>query len=213
MLGCAALNPTYNTTKTIPLQMNTLFKTQRLIIRRWIPKIDAEQVFQIYGDAEVMRFIGTGKTEASIETQRRSLEAAIERYKQSNNTTTGAWAIVEKESKIVVGTILLKQLPDINRQPTEDYEVGWHLRKASWSKVYASEAASGIIDYVFNILWFAEIYAWVNPENHASVKVTQRLGMTPLGITNRYYDGVELLLFKIDSQENKSKMRFNDVGM
>ena len=201
MLGCAALNPTYNTTKTIPLQMNTLFKTQRLIIRRWIPKIDAEQVFQIYGDAEVMRFIGTGKTEASIETQRRSLEAAIERYKQSNNTTTGAWAIVEKESKIVVGTILLKQLPDINRQPTEDYEVGWHLRKASWSKVYASEAASGII------------YAVVKPENHASVKVTQRLCMTPLGITNRYYDGVELLLFKIDSQENKSKMRFNDVGM
>ena len=58
--------------------MDTLLETQRLIIRRWIPEIDAEQAFKIYGDAEVMRFIGTGKTEASIETQRQSLEAAIE---------------------------------------------------------------------------------------------------------------------------------------
>ena len=46
--------------------MTSLLETQRLIIRRWIPEIDAKQVFQIYGDAEVMRFIGTGKTEASI---------------------------------------------------------------------------------------------------------------------------------------------------
>ncbi len=193
--------------------MNALLETQRLIIRRWIPEIDAEEAFAIYGDAQVMRFISTGKTQASIETQRQSLETAIERYKQSNNTTTGAWAIVEKESSTLIGTILLKQLPDINRQPTQDYEVGWHLRKASWGKGYATEAARGIINYGFNVLELPVIYAVVKPENHASVKVTQRLGMTPLGITNRYYDGVNLLLFKLDSQENKSKMRFNNVGM
>lgn len=193
--------------------MNALLETERLIIRRWIPQIDAEQVFQIYGDSEVMRFIGTGKTEATIETQRQSLEAAIERYKQSNNTTTGAWAIVEKVSSTVVGTILLKQLPDINHQPTNDYEVGWHLRKASWGKGYATEAAREIINYGFSVLKLPVIYAVVKPENHASVKVTQRLGMKALGITNRYYDGIELLLFKLDLQENKSKMRFNDVGM
>ncbi len=193
--------------------MTAVLETKRLIIRRWIPEIDAQQVFEIYGDSEVMRFIGTGKTEASIETQRQSLQAAIKRYKQSNNTTTGAWAIVEKESATIVGTILLKQLPDEKSKPTQNYEVGWHLRKVSWGKGYATEAAREIINYGFNILQLSEIYAVVKPENHASVKVTQRLGMKPMGITNRYYDGVELLLFKLDPQENKSKMRFNDVGM
>ena len=123
--------------------MNTLLETKRLIIRRWIPEIDAEQVFEIYGDVEVMRFIGTGKTEASIETQRQSLQAAIERYKQSNNITTGAWAIVEKESATIVGTILLKQLPDTKRQPTNDYEVGWHLRKVSWGKGGSNGSSKG----------------------------------------------------------------------
>ncbi len=95
----------------------------------------------------------------------------------------------------------------------QNYEVGWHLKKASWGKGYATEAAKGIINYGFNVLQLPIIYAVVKPENHASVKVTQRLGMTPMGITNRYYNGVELLLFKLDSQEKKSKMRFNDVGM
>ena len=80
-------------------------------------------------------------------------------------------------------------------------------------KGYATEAAREIINYGFNVLQLSEIYAVVKPENHASVKVTQRLGMKSLGITNRYYDGVELLLFKLDPQEKKSKMRFNDVGM
>lgn len=192
--------------------MTTLLETERLIIRRWIPEIDAEQAFEIYGNAEVMRYIGTGKTEANIQTQRQSLEAAVQHYNQSNNTTTGAWAIVEKQSTRVVGTILLKQLPDTKRQPTNDYEVGWHLRKASWGKGYATEAGREIINYGFNILQLPVIYAVVKPENHASVKVTQRLGMKPLGITNRYYSDVNLLLFKLDSQENKSKMRFNDVG-
>ncbi|MGB3758809.1 MAG: GNAT family N-acetyltransferase [Rivularia sp. (in: cyanobacteria)] len=157
--------------------------------------------------------MGTGKTEASIETQRQSLEAAIERYKQSNNNTTGAWAILEKQSAIVVGTILLKQLPDEKSQPIQDYEVGWHLRKASWGKGYATEAAKEIINYGFNVLELPVVYAVVKPENHASVKVTQRLGMKPMGITNQYYDGVELLLFKLNPQEKKTKMRFNDVGM
>ena len=189
--------------------MDKLLETERLIIRRWNPEIDAEQAFEIYGDAEVMRFIGTGKTEANIETQRQSLEAAIERYKHNNNTSTGAWAIVDKESATVVGTILLKQLPDTKGQPTNDYEIGWHLRKASWGKGYATEAGRRIINYGFNILQLPVIYAVVKPENHASVKVTQRLGMTPLGITNQYYNGVELLLFKLDLQENKSEMRLS----
>jgi [ribosomal protein S5]-alanine N-acetyltransferase len=47
--------------------MTTLFETQRTIVRNWIPEEDAAQAFEIYGDREVMRFIGDGKTAASIE--------------------------------------------------------------------------------------------------------------------------------------------------
>jgi hypothetical protein len=39
----------------------------------------------------------------------------------------------------------------------------------------------------------------VKPENYPSIRVTQRLGMMPMGRTQRYY-GAELELFRISGQ-------------
>ena len=176
--------------------MTTTFQTQRLIIRRWIPEADAAQVFEMYSDPEVTRFI-RGMVEESVEAQQAKLQQAIDRYAQLNNGT-GAWAIVEKETGQIVGTILLKQLPDNEGKPTPDYEVGWHLRKASWAKGYATEAGKAAIEYGFNVLKLPVIYAVVKPENHASIRVTQRIGMMPMGRTHKYYR-VELELFKLEA--------------
>lgn len=178
--------------------MTNLLETERLIIRSWMPELDAEQAFAIYGDPEVTRFIG-GKTENNIDTQREKLTKVTQRYQKLNNGT-GFWALVEKQSKeIIVGAILLKRLPDKNHQSSEDYEVGWHLQRNFWGKGYATEAAREIINYGFNVLNLLRIYSVVHPENYASVRVTQRLGMKPMGYTNKYYGGVEVLLFQIDS--------------
>ncbi|MEQ8463257.1 MAG: GNAT family N-acetyltransferase [Coleofasciculus sp. E1-EBD-02] len=76
--------------------------------------------------------------------------------------------------------------------------MGWHFRRVSWGKGYATEAARGIIAYGFNTLQLPVLYAVVHPDNKRSIRVTQRLGMTPMGLTNRYY-GVQLLLFKLES--------------
>ncbi len=134
---------------------------------------------------------------------RRSRECApqrlVDRYAQLNNGT-GAWAMVEKETEQIVGTLLLKQLPDNEGKPTQDYEVGWHLRKASWGKGYATEAGIAAIDYGFNVLKLPVIYVVVRPENHASIRVAQRLAMMHMGRTHKYY-GVELELFKLDAEQ------------
>ena len=174
--------------------MNAIFETTRLIIRNWIPETDAEPAFKIYGDPDVMRFINSN-VEASIETQKAALERTVNKYAKLNNGT-GSWAIVEKETELV-GAILVKQLPDNDGNLTQDYEVGWHLRKASWGKGYATEAGKWAIEYGFKVLNLPVIYAVAKPENHASIRVMQRLGMIPMGRTNRYY-GAELELFRIE---------------
>jgi RimJ/RimL family protein N-acetyltransferase len=176
------------------------FETDRLLIRDWLPEADAAQAFEIYGDPIVTRFIGRGKTEQSLKTQRLSLQRMINYYAELNNGT-GAWAIAEKSSEQIVGTVILKQLPDGDGQLTQDYEIGWNLRQASWGKGYATEAARPAISYGFQRLNLPVIYAVTHPANHASIRVTQRLGMTPLGRTQKYY-GVETELFKL---ENPSK--------
>ncbi|MEH1836616.1 MAG: GNAT family N-acetyltransferase [Nostoc sp.] len=179
--------------------MTILLETERLIIRSWIPERDAEQAFVMYSDPEVTHFLGKASRPASIESQRQRLIEGIERMHQRNNGT-GSWAIVEKETTTIVGTILLLQLPDKDGLPTQDYEVGWHLRRASWGKGYATEAGRVMLNYGFSVLNLPVIYAVVKPENHASIRVTQRLGMKAMGRTNKYY-GIELLLFQLDASE------------
>ncbi|MBD2071895.1 GNAT family N-acetyltransferase [Leptolyngbya sp. FACHB-671] len=176
--------------------MAILTETERLVIRNWIPQDDAEQAFEIYGDPEVMRFIGGGKEE-NVETQRRSLQQRTDRTAALNNGT-GFWAIADKETGEIFGTVILKQLPDNDGNPTSEIEVGWHLKKAAWGKGYATEAGQAVLNYGFNVLKLPVIYAVVNPENTASIQVTQRLGMSPLGRTQQYY-GKELELFKLEA--------------
>ncbi|MEH2166534.1 MAG: GNAT family N-acetyltransferase [Nostoc sp.] len=194
--------------------MTNLLQTERLIVRSWIPERDAEQAFVIYNDPEVTHFLGKASRVTSIESQRQRLIENSDRSHRRNNGT-GSWAIVEKETTTIVGTILLLQLPDKDGLPTLDYEVGWHLRRASWGKGYATEAGQVMLNYGFSVLNLPVIYAVVKPENHASIRVTQRLGMKPIGRTNKYY-GIELLLFQLDAlkecRENKGAVLEQRVG-
>jgi [ribosomal protein S5]-alanine N-acetyltransferase len=175
--------------------MTTLFETQRTIVRNWIPEKDAVQAFEIYGDREVMRFIGDGKTAASIEEVRDRLQERIDSFQKLNNGM-GFWAVVSKTDEQILGTILLKQLPDNDGIPTEDIEIGWHFRRIYWGHSYATEAALGIVAYGLNILKLPVLYAVTKPENERSIRVMQRLGMKPRGRISKYY-GVEVLLFEL----------------
>jgi ribosomal-protein-alanine N-acetyltransferase len=178
--------------------MQTIFETDRLFVREWNPTEDAEQAFTIYGDPEVMHFILS--VAESVEAVRQRLKERTALYRELNNGTE-FWAIVEKETSQIVGAVLLKQLPDSDGNFTQDYEVGWHLKRTAWGKGYATEAGRRALEYGFKVLKLPVIYAVVKPDNDASIQVTQRLGMKPLGRVNRYY-GEELELFEI------SELRF-----
>lgn len=107
----------------------------------------------------------------------------------------GRLAIVEKESDLPVGTVILKRLPEGAGVPTEDVEVGWHLRPDRWGRGYATEAARAMLAYGFEILRLPEILAVVYKDNEPSVRVCRRLEMKHVGETDRYY-GVRLELYR-----------------
>lgn len=175
--------------------MTVIAETDRLIIRTWMPFEDAEQALEMYSDPEVTRFLITKASD--IEQVVSILERWVKTANQLNNGT-GLWAIVLKETGEIVGTIVLILLKDNDGRFTQDYEIGWHLKKSAWGKGYATEAAKAIVNYGFNVLKLREIYSIVNQDNTASIKVTQRLGMVPLGSTTKYYN-MKLELFKLSA--------------
>lgn len=174
------------------------FQTERLIARPWQIE-DAEAALSLYGDPEVVRYLGSMKPMVDVTEVRAYLEKVLNRY--GPDPTYGMWALVEKDSGEIVGSTLLKPLPE-----HEEIEVGWHLARRHWGKGYATESAKGALDYGFNDLGLDTIYAVVFAENERSLNVARRLGMKPLGKTSEYY-GFELELFKISRNPEPSSVR------
>jgi [ribosomal protein S5]-alanine N-acetyltransferase len=168
--------------------MPSIFESERLLVRPWTLD-DAEEAFAIYGDAEVSTFISLTGPESSLEAQRESLARLIARH-EGWDPGYGFWAIVEKASGRIVGSVMLKPLPG-----HAEIDVGWHLGRCAWGHGYATEAGRGAIQYGFDSLGLSRIVAVVNPLNTRSLAVCRRLGMKHEGRIEAY--SLELELFSI----------------
>jgi len=176
------------------MREGALFETERLVVRPWrLDEGDLASAFEMYGDPEVVKYIG-GRLQPSLEATRTFMEGLVARFV---GTPYGGFPVVEKASGQVVGVVLLEPLPDRERVPTEDVEVGWHLARRVWGRGFATEAARGLLHYGFEQLGHERLLAVVEPPNARSSAVARRLGMRHLGRTEAYYGGIELELYEL----------------
>jgi RimJ/RimL family protein N-acetyltransferase len=164
------------------------FETERLIARPWTLH-DVDAAYQMYGDPEVMRFLGrngVADVVSSTEEMREKLAKAIGKYA---NQSSFVYAALElKPAPKPIGTILLKPLELSSGGPASDeIEIGWHLARSHWQKGLGTEAARAIMQYGFAHLPVSELHAIAYPENLASIRIMQKLGMKHQGSTDRYY--------------------------
>lgn len=172
--------------------MLPVFESKRLIILPWIPEVDTVETFGIYGN--------NVSSCMSCEYNRNQKEKISCSDEFENKT--GFWAIISKQTQEFIGGILIKQLYDINENPTFNYEIGWHIHQEDWGKGYAIEAALKIMDYGFHTLNLPALIAVIDPKNSASLNVAKKLGMTSLGITDYYYNkGQELFYIKSECEK------------
>jgi [ribosomal protein S5]-alanine N-acetyltransferase len=143
------------------------FRSDRLLFRPFALS-DAEAAFEIFGDAEVMRYSVSGHDRNLAVTA-----ARVERYARQNATSGFApWAIVETAFEALVGLCGLMRLKDGN-----DVEIAYRLRRDCWGKGIATEAARAWLDCAFSQLRLPRIVAFVDPANTASVGVVVKIGM------------------------------------
>lgn len=74
----------------------------------------------------------------------------------------------------------------VENDPAQPVEIGWRLLPAAWGKGYAIEAARAMAGFAFNDLGLARLYANADPDNAASIRVMERLGMRSLGLQQHY---------------------------
>lgn len=58
-----------------------------------------------------------------------------------------------------------------------EIEIGWRLRRDAWGAGFAPEAARAVIDHAFGTLGLAEVIAEIDPGNHNSIRVAEKIGL------------------------------------
>lgn len=120
-------------------------------------------------DAEVMRYVGGPIEDAS----------AHEAYLRSRITAAfppglGCWSLRERrESAPFLGWVVLAP----HELVPGEIEIGWRLRRESWGRGFATEAARRLLDHGFDELGLEEIVADIHPENLASIRVAEKIGL------------------------------------
>ena len=171
-------------------------RTERLVLRRFVPDDDADLEFalELHANPDLARFIPS-----AVLTTREDAAAWLRRI--DGNTAPGrGWWCVEAEGA-PVAAILLKPLPfsaGHTNATTEDVEIGWRATSTATGHGYVTEAARAVLDAAL-AGGLDRVVAVTDPANVASRRVTERLGMTHLGRTERYYDeSLELFVARSD---------------
>jgi RimJ/RimL family protein N-acetyltransferase len=131
-------------------------------------------------DSEVMRYL-LGRPEAPDET--RAMIARVRtRWAEWGYSW---WALVDVASGELVGAGGIQHL---GRDRANPHEIGWRLRRASWGLGLATEAARTMADYAFTVLEAPRLCAVRHPDNTASLRVMDKLGMRFAGMEE--WDGM-----------------------
>ncbi len=166
-----------------------IFETDRLVINPWT-LADAPAALRMYGDAEVMRYLGrngAGAVIGSLEEMEGRLEKAIAKFAAHDRGHIYA-AISLQATDEIIGTILLKSLELSSGEIAEDeIEIGWHLARDFWGQGFGTEAGRGVMKHGLDQLGIGELHAIAYPENLASIRIMQKIGMEYQGMTDRYY--------------------------
>jgi ribosomal-protein-alanine N-acetyltransferase len=149
--------------------MKIFLQTQRLILRQLTLK-DADNLFQLDSDYEVMRFINGGKPTRYETIQQQLLPQWLDYYNKYQGY--GYWAAIEKASDEFIGWFHFRPA-----NSSDEIELGYRLRKKVWNQGYATEGSRALISKGFNELGTQRVVAIALPTNKASIRVMEKLGM------------------------------------
>ena len=143
--------------------------TERLILRELKPE-DAEDLYRIYSDPLTMEFMGAGSV--SVKAEREQIEKHITKYYEKEGF--GLWATVLKEDKRLIGRCGLLRY---EIEGVMETEIAYLIDRNYWGRGLATEAARSIVKLASEKYNFDRLIAVINPQNTASVRVAEKIGM------------------------------------
>lgn len=145
-----------------------LIETRRLIIREF--KInDLDELFIVMSDPEVMRYSVSGPR--SRKNTEEFIKASIDAYQRHS---LAQHAVVLKQSQSLIGCSGFFT-PMVNN--IQEIELSYRLARNYWGQGLGTEAAQACCDYAFSDLLLKRLISIIEPENTASIRVAEKVGL------------------------------------
>lgn len=146
------------------------FQTERLLLRPFTMD-DFEAWYPLDQDPRVMQYIWKCKPKPMTrEDAIHRLEYIVDYHNRFPGF--GIMATIERSTERLMGWTALKDLDQ-----TELIEIGYRYFPEFWGKGYATEAAGQLVGHGFKTLDLPLISAVTHPDNKASKRVLQKLGL------------------------------------
>ncbi len=167
--------------------------SERLLIRPW-EATDLAGFRGMVSDPEMMRYISAGQ----VWSEERIAEFQIRQQRQLASHGICMGALVEHASGDLVGVCGLQPLGT-----TADIEVGWWVVRDRWGEGLATEAGAAALRYAWEHMGLRRVVAIAVPENHASTRIMEKLGMrlerrTTTRELGKPGDPIEVVLYAVE---------------
>ena len=168
--------------------MYLYLETERLLVRQYTLN-DIDELHKIMSDVRVHTYTKDMNNPWNEKRTKEYIQFMINKDFRTLDCFHGA--VVEKKTNQLIG------LCGLNPYMAKEPEIEFKLGVPYWSKGYATELGRQIIKEAFAITDIKGIYGMAQPENVASRKVLERIGMDYLG--NRIFRNHEDSFYYIDN--------------
>jgi len=175
--------------------------TERLLLRPWRPA-DRDPFAAMNADPEVMRYVGPGSPLTRAQSD--ELVDAIDAHWEQHGF--GLWCAAPREDPDTCIGFVGLAIPSFLPAVLPAVEVGWRLAQPAWGRGLATEGARAALDHGFGPLQLHSIISVIDPENHRSVRVAEKLGMRREASHLHPVTGRKLQSFAISSQDAGSSL-------
>jgi ribosomal-protein-alanine N-acetyltransferase len=166
-------------------------ETERLVLRLFTPD-DVQAMFDLNSDPEVTRYAEAAPVRDLQEAREKLQSGPLADYAKHGY---GRFAVEDRDTGEVIGFCGIKYIPEIDLP-----EIGYRLKRSYWGRGLCTEAARACVDFARDDLKIRKLVALIMPENIASIRVAEKLGMKQGPLINIY--GVDALQYEMLLGEN-----------
>lgn len=164
----------------------SLLETERLVLRR-LQTDDAEFIVELLNQPSFLRYIGDKEVRNIADAVQYIQTGPLASYERFG---FGLYLVELKENGESIGMCGL-----LKRDSLPDVDVGFAFLSSFWSQGYAFESAAAVMNYGREVLGLRRIVAITSPDNNASIRLLEKIGLRFEGMVRLASDQPEVRLF------------------